>query len=344
MPASDRPVPLPEPPRDPAAGPPPRRPGSVRRTSTILMTWPEGFGTPLRLDGRSRDLLTPVEGRPSVLAQDEFCARVGPDRTVQEIETRPARAGIERLVGARGGSQLRSALRAVAPQEIDAGTPLSLLLDDVAGSTLIAGFAWSRWSDTWMRPQPSAADAAAQQAMRRKMVGICAGFRPGSQALANDGATSNPQIRHNVAEVPPLADPADPWSWHELDPHPPVAMRRARRIDLWVENGAIGVDAMFRDSCWQPDGAEVGVHEYSIDATIDTATGELTRVMATPRVLPFAECPAAAPNAAWMAGIAARQLRTAVLERLRGTDCCTHLNDALRSMAEVPVLATALQE
>jgi len=31
-----------------------------------------------------------------------------------------------------------------------------------------------------------------------------------------------------------------------------------------------------------------------------------------------------------------------VLERLRGVDCCTHLNDALRSLAEVPVLAAHL--
>jgi hypothetical protein len=35
-------------------------------------------------------------------------------------------------------------------------------------------------------------------------------------------------------------------------------------------------------------------------------------------------------------------LRGEVLRRLRGTDCCTHLNDALRSLAEVPVLAATL--
>jgi hypothetical protein len=35
-------------------------------------------------------------------------------------------------------------------------------------------------------------------------------------------------------------------------------------------------------------------------------------------------------------------MRREVLERLRGEDCCTHLNDALRAMAEVPILAAAL--
>jgi hypothetical protein len=130
--------------------------------------------------------------------------------------------------------------------------------------------------------------------------------------------------------------------WHELDEHPPVAMRRARRIDVWREDDSIAVDAMFRDSCWQPDGVEVAVHEYSIAATMDGPSGRVLSVEATPRVLPFAECPAAAPNAAWLAGVPVRDLRSEVLVRLRSTDCCTHLNDALRALAEVPVLAGAL--
>ncbi len=58
-------------------------------------------------------------------------------------------------------------------------------------------------------------------------------------------------------------------------------------------------------------------------------------------MLPYAECPGAAPNASWMAGTELRAMRTEVLERLRATDCCTHLNDGLRSLAEVPVLARA---
>ena len=40
-----------------------------------------------------------------------------------------------------------------------------------------------------------------------------------------------------------------------------------------------------------------------------------------------------------MAGTALRAMRREVLDRLRVTDCCTHLNDGLRSLAEVPILA-----
>jgi hypothetical protein len=278
-----------------------------------------------------------------VLAQDEFHIGVGPDRTLEDVEVWPARPGIRSLVGARGGGQLRATLREVAPDELRAGTPLSLLLDDIAGSTLIAGFAWSRWRDWKEMTAPAPAAGSDQPEVRRRtMIGICAGFRPGSKALGADGS-SHPEMRHNVAGVPPLADPDDPIGWHDLDPHPPVAMRRARRIDTWMQGDSIAVDAMFRDSCWQPDGVEVAVHEYRLDATVDRAGEHLTSVTAEPRVLPFAECPAAAPNVSRLAGAPLRGLRTEVLERLQSTDCCTHLNDALRSLAELPTLVAALR-
>ena len=45
------------PPDDSVVGTPPRRPGSVRRTGSILMTWPDGAVGSLQLRGRARDLL-----------------------------------------------------------------------------------------------------------------------------------------------------------------------------------------------------------------------------------------------------------------------------------------------
>ena len=119
-------------------------------------------------------------------------------------------------------------------------------------------------------------------------------------------------------------------------------MQRARRIDVWRNGDEIGIDAMFRDSCWTPDGTEVAVHEYRLDATADADTLVVTSVTAEPRVLPYPECPGAAPNVVRMIGVPMADLRKEVLARLRSTDCCTHLNDALRSLAEVPVLVAAL--
>ncbi len=305
------------------------------------MHWPDGFGTQLRLDGRARDLLTPLTGEARVLREDTVTAGVAVDRTIEEVATDPPRPAVTRLVGVTCGGGSRVVIDECVPDDREAGTPLYLLLDDVAAATLVAPFAWSQSADDWMeRAAERIAEAEARgdaSPARRRMEGICAGFRPGSSALAPDG-TVDLAKRHNVAHVPPLVAPDDPTGWHEVPAHPQIAMRRARRIDVWLDDGEVVVDAMFRDSCWRPDGTEVAVHEYGVDARIELGTGLVVSVHAEPRVLPYPECPAAAPNASWIEGADARALRTEVLQRLRGVDCCTHLNDALRSLAEVPVL------
>jgi Protein of unknown function (DUF2889) len=307
------------------------------------MYWPDGYGAQLRVDGRSRDLLTPLEGDPTILAEDALSVGVGAERTIEDIDSERRRPGVDRLVGAQGAGRLRAVIDDAVPDERDAGTPLYLLLDDLAGATLIAGFAWSQSVDDWQEyaAQRISENPEAARIARRPMEGICSGFRPGSSALARDG-TVKVGKRHNVASVPPLVVLEDPIGWHALKPHPSVAMRRARRIDIWREGGDLVVDAMFRDSCWRPDGTEVAVHEYSIDARIEADSGLLTSVQANPHVLPYPECSPAATKAERMNGASVRELRAEVLNRLRGIDCCTHLNDALRSLAEVPVLATHL--
>jgi hypothetical protein len=298
----------------------------------------------LRLDGRARDLLTTVDGDTRVLTEDSMSVGVAVDRTIEDITVEPNRPGIEALVGAQAGKRFRSVLNDIVPGERDAGTPLFLLLDDVAGSSLIAGFAWSRGTNATASPptDPAIVAVMATAYKPRRMEGICSGFRPGSSALDADGFI-NPERRHNVAAVPALADPSDPIGWHQLDEPPLVAMRRARRIDVWATVDGFAVDAMFRDSCWQPDGVEVAVHEYHLDATLDADAIHLTGVTAEPRVLPFSECPGAAPNASRLAGTAVKDLRTEVLEQLQFTDCCTHLNDALRALAELPAMASELR-
>ena len=63
----------------PGVATPPRRPGSARRTSTIDMWWPQGWGTSMRILGRARDLVTPVDGTtPRVVAEDLLHATAAP--------------------------------------------------------------------------------------------------------------------------------------------------------------------------------------------------------------------------------------------------------------------------
>jgi len=299
------------------------------------MTWPGGLGTDLHLTGRARDLLTTLDGEAVAVSTSDLRVVTGRERDIKSIEADPSPAGLERLVGCRAGKNLRSAIARELPDEAERGTPLYLLLDDMAGSTLISGFAFLRWSERV--PQIK---SRLENAPRRVMRDICSGFRDGASSLLSDGSLSG--LRQNTAEPGPLVDPADPQGWHVVDVQPEIAMRRARRIDVWEEDGAIAIDAMFRDSCWDPGGTEVVVHEYQILGMADPDSGVLLSVEALPRVLPYVECPGAAPNATWMAGTDLRTMRIKVLERLRATDCCTHLNDGLRSLAEVPILAASL--
>ena len=75
-----------------------------------------------------------------------------------------------------------------------------------------------------------------------------------------------------------------------------------------------------------------------LHATVDPHSLRLTGL----RVLPFGTCPAAARNVDLLLGEPMRGLRHRVLELVVGTDGCTHLNDALRALAEVPVLVAEL--
>ena len=330
---------LPPAPRNSAGPSPLRRPDSIRRTSSIDTDWPEGRGGLLRMVGRARDAGTPAAGgAPIVCVEDEFRARLQWDRTIVEIEATPARAAIGKLVGSRGGGHLRKALDDVFPEERREATPLHLILDDISGASLVAGWAWSRWTDEWQKSL--AAAAGGQRPVRRKMEGICSGFRPGSSALDADGSSS---ARQNCSPVQDLRNPDDPDGWHAFTIQEGVGMRRARRIDVWVDD-LIRIDAAFQDSATEPGGGRTAVHEYRLTASADPVSLELLSVAADPRVLPYAECPGAAPNVVRLVGERlGAELREKVLKDLPGTLGCTHLNDALRALAEVPALVRRLE-
>ncbi len=323
-------------PSDPMGVSPLRRPGSTRRTSTIDATWPDGRDGDAVLVADARDILTPAHGgAPRVMAQDHADV-IADHRVIKSVPSTPPREGLEKLAGARAGGHLRAAIDAALPEERRAGTPLYLLLDDLAGATLVAGWAWSRWTDDWMRAR-SEAEITAHMS---RMEGICIGFRPGSDALGLEG---RPRPEQNATRVPSLVHPDDPAGWHQLVDRGGVNFRRARRIDVWREDGLIHIDSAFQDSSSAPDGGDrIAIHEYRLIATADAEARTLLSAHATPGTLPYAECPAAPSNISAMVGTPLGELRQAVLVTLRKTAGCTHLNDAMRALAEVPRLAAAL--
>lgn len=323
---------------DPAGYSPLRRPLSVRRTSSIDMTWPEGRFKTMHFHGIARDVFTPrAGGRPELICKDEMFACIATDRSILSIEAVPPRADVAKLVGVRGGGYLREALNKALPDEQRRGSPLYLLIDDISGTSLIAGWAWSRWPDYDFRTEE---DMRRMSEMRARMEGICIGFRPGSSALSDDRGSSR---HHRTSAVPPLAHPEDPDGWHNLTIHSDVSMRRARRIDVWLD-GDVQIDAGFQDSASAPEGGRVAVHEYSLRLTADARDHTIRRVTARPHVLPYPECPSAIANVSRIEGKPLSELRTLVLEELPRIHGCTHLNDAMRALAEVPTLIDELRQ
>ena len=308
---------------------PSRRVGSIRRTSTLNMDWPNGLEASGRVRGRARDLLTSaLDAR--IITDDVLVATVGAGRVYESLFTFPDRPALQSVVGLARPGNSWSAVSALIPEEREAGTPLYLLLDDLPAIALVSGQVMIEWLSPEERHKRNGS------ARQRSVVGICSGYSPGSPALDADGGVRTIQ---QVQAIGPLTDEADPKAWHALQPETSEPeMRRARRIDVWTDD-VMHIDAFFQDSCTTPSGVRVAVHEYTIAATADPDTGVLLTVQAEPRVLPFDSCPAAAGNVDRMVGVPLSQFRSAVLERLPGTLGCTHLSDALRALAEVPVMA-----
>lgn len=324
--------------RQSAGHAPLRRPGSIRRTTSIDSDWPDGLGQPWEMIGRARDLLTPEDGsEPWVLATAQFRIMASPIREILSIEANPAHPRLQEMVGVRAGGASRHAL-AEKLGDI-AGTPLFQLLDDYAGASLVAGWIWSRWSDDWM--------ARSRQAGTRSTAGkggvmtdICTGFAQGASSLHADGSGNT--VDQSYAEVGPLEHPDDALSWHPMPFQQGPQKRRSRRIDLWREDGLIKIDAGFQDSGSNPDGGRTAIHEYRLFAEVEADSGRLAALQVLPLILPFRECPGASVKATRMIGQDLGTFRQSVLDSLPGTMGCTHLNDVLRALADVPVLARLL--
>jgi hypothetical protein len=295
---------------------------------------PTELDSQLTLLGRARDLVTHPDGTTSVVATAS--SRVELDYTggaiVQTVQTDPEVRGLETLVGRVASSGFRAA--------IDAGTSarhgelIYLLLDEIPVSTLVSGYS--------VLHATSRGDLQEQAIRRMRPPGppphgpnMCAGFRTGSTIM-----TRLAEGHHALVTGPdatPVADPDDPIGWHEFPgPLRPDAMRRWRRTDLWQdEDGPLRVDTFFRDSHMAQDGVETIIHEYTVSASIDPRNMTITWCEATPRVLPFLECPAAAASGSRLAGMPVANLRRQVRVALVGPSTCTHLNDQLREIEDV---------
>jgi hypothetical protein len=169
---------------------------------------------------------------------------------------------------------------------------------------------------------------------------LCAGWAHDATMMVSVRATGD--IPVPIGPPAPVLEPDDdPWSWHAMAPMTPHGMRRRRRLDVLsplAPGGEHRLDVHFRDSHVDEEGAESVVHEYSVTGTVDGLAGQVVDVAAQAHVLPWIECPGAVGSAHRLAGMPLTELRPWVRRELTGVSTCTHLNDTLRSLADVTVL------
>jgi hypothetical protein len=334
---------------EPTTTVPPRAAGSARRTTSVDIVRPHGLDAELVLIGRGRDLLTDTIGTAHVLDTAEVEATIdyADAQRVTAISSTPAIGDLQQLVGRSASTGFRAAIDAAVAGHDVVGRPVYQLLDDLPVATLISGYAPQHamaQSGTWAdeRKRTPMHKTAPEGLAMLQQADLCAGWKAGG-TIMQGFAENNPPVVTGP-DAPSLDDGDDPLAWHEHPgPIPVHGMRRRRRIDVLpaADGSAWHVDAHFRDS-YVDDEGETVVHEYTVLATIDAATGVVLDAEATPRVLPWFECPEAAASAGRLAGRTLASLRAGVRAEFLGASTCTHLNDTFRALADVGVLASAV--
>lgn len=313
-------APAPTPPRDPVAHTPPLAAGVFRRTSHVDVgpatgdRWMQPSPVRLAFRGRIRDHAIDEEPERSA----ELAAVTDSHRVLVEVETTPAVEPFG-LLGQRVGPGFRRVVEDAhaAPER----EPVSVLLFDLPTGALIAGYAEIR-SRTLAGISPG---DIMGPAVLPYVEEVCAGWATDGHMVTSIRGGEGIPIQ-DCPDAPSLGD-----GWHPIPALDVGWLRRRRRIDL-APDGVI--DAMFRDSYAEPDGRETVLHEYAVTGAVD-ADGVVTALNATPRVLPFGECPLASRNVDRLLGSPGRDLRRAVRDHLAGTAGCTHMNDLLASIGDV---------
>ena len=169
---------------------------------------------------------------------------------------------------------------------------------------------------------------------------VCAGWRSDGTMMVSIGRGDGVPVPVGPAAAT-LEPQDDPLSWHPIETLAPGAVRRRRLVDV-AGGPRPQVWAMFSDTHVDDNGRETVLHQYVVEAEVDAAGETLLSCRATPKVLPWNECPEAAGSAERLAGVPLEDIRSLVGADLKGTSTCTHLNDLLRSLGDLPALLATL--
>ncbi len=316
---------------------PPRPPASVRRTTSIDITRPDGLTGRVVAVVAGQDVATDPDGRASVLRRFAVDVQVDP-RTGSVLafdgdEDRAGLAGLADLVGTSLRSGFGRRVASTLPDEVESRSLRYSVLEDLAAAFLVAGYAP-------LRAGLLAGNVEASKARAPRQADICIGWAAGGpihRALAERGHTAVP-----TGPPAPALEAADPAGWHPLAPLGPGTVRRRRQLDVAraPAGGELRVQSHFRDS-YSGDEPEMVMHEYAVTATV--ADGRIAGLEVDPLVLPWEACPGAVASAQGVVGVALDDLAGVARTELVGVSTCTHLTSTLRSLADVQALARLMR-
>ena len=310
----------------PNANTPPRRPGSIRRTTTHDSNRPDGLDGPVVHVAKGRDLLTIDIGQVRVLDQTQIDATIEYARVaIIAIASLPADPALPALAGKGAYSGFRRSVEEVLPGEMASHRVRAQLLDDFPLAVMGNGRA--------LRAEGKRIGIARRGALP---VDQCAGWADGG-TLLKGFSELGPPIRIGPRCLA-LADSSDPASWHAFAPLAPHGTRRARRLDIWQEGGLGQGDCFFRDSHMDRSGIETVIHEWRLRIAFDPATRCFVSAEAEAGPLPYPECPSSGNSASRLVGAPIDGLRRAVGQDFVGPSTCTHLNDTFRALEDVGAL------
>ena len=254
-----------------------------------------------------------------------------PDRRLLRIDHPDAR--LAELAGRVDRERLPGTRLAAVPDEAERSTLLNLLLDDLTGANLVAGYAMQRHPSWTTRTIPVEHFDAATDLLRRLGQGR-------HDPRRGRGRRHGADAHHRAGGA--RADADDPLAWHDRPALPPGSMRRARRLDLVADGDGLGFDVHFRDTtstatAWRARSTSTrcgaGSTPRPTRSSSSTPPPTCCRGWSAPRR-------SAAPSR--LVGATVDELRAVVRADFVGTSTCTHLNDTLRGLADLPALAATL--
>lgn len=307
--------------------------GTVRRAAAMDLSWPEGRLGLARLAGICQDLAAPGGAGPRLIGEARIEAKLSAGKRLISVDANEHGDALASFTGQFAGGAFRQGLRTAFASVDERQGQTFMLLDNLPGAAFVSSWGWYCWDyDTMLQHWLS-------EGPRRPMENVCAGFVRGAPSL---DAMGRPDIANqSSAYVDDLVNPADPDGFPALPGGGEPAFRRARWIDVRLMRGGISVQAGHQDSAATPDGRRRAVHEYRVEALLD-AESRIRSIDVTPTILPFASCPAAALNSGRLVGTKIEAIDASVRHSLAREMGCTHLNDLLKDLACVPILAAKL--